>query len=206
MTLHDAIASERHGVDAFDAILTHNAEAALLALLSLRRRRPPVVYCAHTLLGQELFNPPSVKGWDGGRTWVSTSTLILRNNLASMLLLGGQPGEIGLGLRGIDDLPPAVLEAMPDEMKKRLAQRRQSAANRTVPSLLYNESLTRAWKEAEPDSRFSLLARTCFRGPVSPASLDSLAQNCQSALHDGSSSALRQTLKTFTTHPEYQLI
>jgi len=159
-----------------------------------------------TLLGQELFNPPSVKGWDGGRTWVSTSTLILRNNLASMLLLGGQPGEIGLGMRGIDDLPPAALEAMPDEMKKRLAQRRQSAANRTVPSLLYNESLTRAWKEAEPDSRFSLLARTCFRGPVSPASLDSLAQNCQSALHDGSSSALRQTLKTFTTHPEYQLI
>lgn len=38
----------------FDAILAHHAEAALLALHTLPRSRPPVVYCAHTLLEHEL--------------------------------------------------------------------------------------------------------------------------------------------------------
>lgn len=38
----------------FDAILAHHAEAALVALHGLPRSRPPVVYCAHTLLGEEL--------------------------------------------------------------------------------------------------------------------------------------------------------
>jgi glycosyltransferase involved in cell wall biosynthesis len=53
--LNDALSSARHGNDAFDAILTHNAEATLVALASMRRRAgPPIVYCAHTLLEQEL--------------------------------------------------------------------------------------------------------------------------------------------------------
>lgn len=37
-------------------------------------------------LGQELFLPPSVKGWDEGPAWITTSSLMLRGNLAGMLL------------------------------------------------------------------------------------------------------------------------
>ncbi len=33
-------------------------------------------------LGQRLFAPPSVKGWDGGPTWINSTTLLLRHNLA----------------------------------------------------------------------------------------------------------------------------
>ena len=33
-------------------------------------------------LGQVLFAPPSVKGWDGGPTWLNAQTLLSRNNLA----------------------------------------------------------------------------------------------------------------------------
>jgi uncharacterized protein (DUF1800 family) len=36
-------------------------------------------------LGQRLFYPPSVKGWDGGTTWLNSSTLLLRHNLALAL-------------------------------------------------------------------------------------------------------------------------
>jgi len=36
-------------------------------------------------LGQQLFAPPSVKGWDGGRSWLNAQTLLLRGNLASAL-------------------------------------------------------------------------------------------------------------------------
>jgi uncharacterized protein (DUF1800 family) len=37
-------------------------------------------------MGQELFNPPNVKGWDGGRSWISTSTLLERFNVASRMV------------------------------------------------------------------------------------------------------------------------
>lgn len=32
-------------------------------------------------LGQRLFAPPSVKGWDGGPNWLNSTTLLLRHNL-----------------------------------------------------------------------------------------------------------------------------
>jgi len=39
-------------------------------------------------LGQVLFAPPNVKGWDGGRAWISASSLLYRYNLAAYLLSG----------------------------------------------------------------------------------------------------------------------
>ena len=44
------------------------------------------------LLGEQLFEPPGVKGWEGGWGWITTSTLLARGNLAGALLgLGEQP-------------------------------------------------------------------------------------------------------------------
>lgn len=37
-------------------------------------------------IGQGLFFPPSVKGWDGGRSWINSSTLLGRSNLISQIL------------------------------------------------------------------------------------------------------------------------
>jgi hypothetical protein len=37
-------------------------------------------------LGQGLLLPPSVKGWDGGRTWINSSTLLGRSNLMRRLI------------------------------------------------------------------------------------------------------------------------
>jgi uncharacterized protein (DUF1800 family) len=39
-------------------------------------------------LGQNLFDPPNVKGWDGGRAWISSSTLLVRYNAAGHLVRG----------------------------------------------------------------------------------------------------------------------
>jgi uncharacterized protein (DUF1800 family) len=42
-------------------------------------------------LGQELFAPPNVKGWDGGVTWITTNTLLARYNDAESLVQGTLP-------------------------------------------------------------------------------------------------------------------
>lgn len=47
-----------------------------------------------TQLGQNLLEPPSVKGWDGGRTWISTNTLLLRQNAAKLFIYGGDAGGV----------------------------------------------------------------------------------------------------------------
>jgi len=36
-------------------------------------------------MGQELFEPPNVAGWDLGQSWISTSTMLARMNFASTL-------------------------------------------------------------------------------------------------------------------------
>jgi hypothetical protein len=43
---------------------------------------------ACTKQGQELFAPPSVKGWDGGTTWINSSTLLERLNWATDVVWG----------------------------------------------------------------------------------------------------------------------
>jgi uncharacterized protein (DUF1800 family) len=53
-----------------------------------------------TRLGQDLFYPPNVGGWPGGRSWLSTGALIGRANFAAALA-GGRD----IGLSG----PPDVL-------------------------------------------------------------------------------------------------
>jgi uncharacterized protein (DUF1800 family) len=42
-------------------------------------------------MGQDIFFPPSVKGWDGGRSWINTATLFVRQNLMVFLLTGKRP-------------------------------------------------------------------------------------------------------------------
>lgn len=41
-------------------------------------------------MGQNLFFPPSVKGWDGGRAWINTATLFVRQNTLAYLITGQQ--------------------------------------------------------------------------------------------------------------------
>lgn len=42
-------------------------------------------------MGQDLFFPPSVKGWEVGRPWINTSTLYVRQNVLNYLLTGRTP-------------------------------------------------------------------------------------------------------------------
>jgi hypothetical protein len=39
-----------------------------------------------------LFAPPNVKGWDGGLSWITTNTLLLRYNEAAIVVEGNYRG------------------------------------------------------------------------------------------------------------------
>jgi uncharacterized protein (DUF1800 family) len=51
---------------------------------------PPPLVSTNLLrsLGQDIFAPPNVKGWDGGLAWITTNNLLARYNQAAMLAQG----------------------------------------------------------------------------------------------------------------------
>jgi len=50
--------------------------------------QPPgvLVWLAAGQLGERLLDPPNVKGWEGGRSWITTATYLQRGNFAGMML------------------------------------------------------------------------------------------------------------------------
>jgi uncharacterized protein (DUF1800 family) len=58
-----------------------------------RQLRIPVEDTRHlvragALLGQDLFDPPNVKGWPGGNAWITSSSLLARQQVLQRLLRG----------------------------------------------------------------------------------------------------------------------
>ncbi len=52
---------------------------------------------AQQQLGQILFMPPNVAGWDWGQAWINTNTLLTRYNLAGFITKGADSGGANMG-------------------------------------------------------------------------------------------------------------
>jgi uncharacterized protein (DUF1800 family) len=59
---------------------------------------PPPLISTNLLrsLGQDIFAPPNVKGWDGGLAWITTNNLLARYNQAAMLAQGDMSISVSL--------------------------------------------------------------------------------------------------------------
>jgi uncharacterized protein (DUF1800 family) len=79
-------------------------------------------------LGQLPFEPPNVRGWEGGKSWISSSTLVLRYNLAGYLTGSREPEArvVNQRLRGPVDISrvvPDSLRSNPDALADALVFR-----------------------------------------------------------------------------------
>lgn len=65
-------------------------EYILLLTSELKTQRPESTTIAFFLKqqGMDLFNPPNVKGWDGGKSWLTSQIYLQRNNVADLLSSG----------------------------------------------------------------------------------------------------------------------
>lgn len=93
-------------------------------VLGAPTRDTRTLHDAMAMMGQRLFDPPSVAGWYGGRGWINTSTLFVRQNLCTYLLTGKLPFEDGWSAQKLDfdptfliaDLPTKTPEAVADHL------------------------------------------------------------------------------------------
>jgi hypothetical protein len=130
--------------------------------------RPIVTGAA--LLGQRLFHPPSVRGWEGGVTWATSSSLLLRGELAG-LLLGRVRGRDLLGeMRREAGMPDSDAPArrLPPELR---ALGRVDLA----PRINLTQRLTR--RGADTDAELAqALAEELLAIPAPPALVAELAR------------------------------
>tara|TARA_Y100001934_G_scaffold261140_1_gene334175 strand:- start:423 stop:1715 length:1293 start_codon:yes stop_codon:yes gene_type:complete len=71
-------------------------------------------------LGQDIMAPPTVKGWEGGRLWITSATLLQRNNFAAALL-SNQLGRIDTSRGVVDQFAELLLARDLPASRKRLA-------------------------------------------------------------------------------------
>ncbi|MCG3125032.1 MAG: hypothetical protein GIKADHBN_03548 [Phycisphaerales bacterium] len=129
------------------------------------------------LMGQNIFFPPSVKGWEGGRSWINTSTLFVRQNILTFLLTGKKPV-------GYDPTADST-RYDPTQLLAELSKADPSSAN-------------------DPDRVVEyLLKLTIGRAP--PAARASLTEFARSRGGTITPDLVTALLLVITTMPEYQL-
>jgi uncharacterized protein (DUF1800 family) len=154
---------------------------------------PYVLYFAMRQLGQVLFNPPSVKGWDGGKAWISTSTLLARYNLAGLLvesnaqqyMVGIQKAVRDLGFDPMNDAAPSV--RMPDSGPLDVA--------RIAPAAL----------RADVGKLVDALSLRLFQTTLTGRSRDAFVEFLQSKSQPADDEAVRGLLHLMMSTPQFQL-
>jgi len=151
---------------------------------------PPFVCFALTRnLGQDLFAPPNVKGWDGGLSWITTNNLLARYNEAALLVEGDTSVLKGIAMGG----PNGGAGGM--------------GPNRLRNLRLRTVDVSKILTEAERKDKTALVAalekrllQAKLRGKQEKAMQDYL--EAQTALDD---TAILGAIRLVMSTPEYQL-
>ncbi len=142
-------------------------------------------------MGQVLFAPPSVKGWDGGRAWISTSTLLFRYNFANYLING-------------DEMLPAsdpVKERAPDfGFRRGLAlgadvRRDPIDVSKLIPAELRNK----------PQELVAHLSNRLFQAKAAAKEAEAFVQYLQARSPDTGDETMRGLLHLMMSTPQFQL-
>jgi uncharacterized protein (DUF1800 family) len=143
-------------------------------------------------LGQTLFQPPNVAGWPGGRSWIDSSSLLLRLQLPQVLL---KQAEVNIALKDDDnDLAPQLPRS------ERRLRSRTKAADEVPVSLATVAALV---EKTPPAEQPQALARFLLQAPLRPENLVLLRK---AAPAGGPQQALRQQVGVLLSLPEYQLM
>jgi uncharacterized protein (DUF1800 family) len=113
---------------------------------------------AQLQLGQVLFAPPNVAGWDWGKAWINTNTLLSRYNVAGFITKGSQ--ESG-PLAGNDD---GMMMEMEDRKQARMGNA-MKRAERAWAGPDYDKIAPRPLRE-DPEKLIDSLVFRFFQVPL----------------------------------------
>jgi uncharacterized protein (DUF1800 family) len=137
-------------------------------------------------LGQELFQPPNVKGWDGGVGWITTNSLLDRYNFAAALVEGQR-----VPLPALQGQMRSVANTLEEDA---LLQIPPAA----VTTLLAPDDLS------TPDNFLDAMQTRFLNGTLNPLRLASLQDflKTRSPIEEAD---IRKSIRLLMSTPEYQL-
>jgi hypothetical protein len=159
-------------------------------LLATDLPAPSVAQNAMRQMGQILFAPPNVKGWDGGKSWVSTSTLLFRYNFANYLLNG-------------DAMRPAT----PGKQKGVDPGFRRAAAVAPIPprNPIDVGKIIPAELRDKPNELVASLSQRLFGAPPAEKERAAFVQFLEQRRPDTSDQTMRELLHLMMSTPQFQL-
>jgi uncharacterized protein (DUF1800 family) len=151
----------------------------------------PIAQGAMRQMGQLLFAPPNVKGWDGGKSWISTSTLLFRNNFANYLINGdAMVPEANRGKGGDRGVKAGARAVMAQQF-----HREPVNVTVTAPPEIRNN----------PDSLVSQLSRRVLQTEPAPQDRAAFFKFLTARNGDTSDATVRGLLHLMMSTPSYQL-
>ncbi len=165
----------------------------------LERPLPPPLlsYQMLRLLGQVPFDPPSVKGWDTGVSWISTNTLLDRYNF-SALLVEGQP----LGLGGV---PKTFTPKQTPQAVNPVMMENPAAGPLPLPPLqgVDLDHLFTPEELADNDRFLDALQKRLIEGPLGETRRNSLRAYLQNS--PPGPDRIKGAIRLLMSTPDYQL-
>ena len=171
-------------------------------------------------LGQKLFAPPNVKGWDGGITWINTASLEKRYEYGSWLVGGTvgmqRLGDMDLGRlaiqSGLLEVPRPMIEGVAGEepnLKKAFAEKRKAAALQARKLLAIPPApltpLAGREERQNPDLLIEQLSARLLPGKNTPPEIQSRFRKAAGETTPLTDAAVRQTVLAIVQSPVYQL-
>ena len=142
-------------------------------------------------MGQILFAPPNVKGWDGGKTWISTSTLLFRYNFANYLINGDE----------MLSAPDPGKQKAPD-----LGFRRGLALDADIRrDPIEVSKLIPAELRKKPQELVAHLSNRLFQAKAAAKEVDAFVQYLEARNPDTGDETMRGLLHLMMSTPQFQL-
>jgi uncharacterized protein (DUF1800 family) len=173
--------------------------------LKLEVEPTPTLAQLAAAMGQELFNPPNVKGWPGGRSWIGAGTLAVRYHLPEALIDGREPAGLEpLGFHRFLVVPrdatqgPAMLARMQGAMADRGAERRKEGLKcRFRPEALFPRGVP-----GEPSALVDAMLARLVVTRVRPSTRPALIAACAAAAPPDRPAVVARLI---LASPEYQM-
>jgi uncharacterized protein (DUF1800 family) len=155
----------------------------------LQRETPPPQPMLNALrtLGQDLFAPPNVKGWDGGISWVTTNNLLYRYNFSWFLLNGQKP-------------PAGAAPTRPgDKMRDRIAEFQAASYTPLDASALFTKD-----ELASTEATVAAIEKRLLQATLKPTRRQAVIDYLDSK-QKNTDVVLRHALRLVMSTPDYQL-
>ncbi len=194
-------------------------EFALGTVLAVTARPVPVppgaLVSRMAQMGQALFAPPNVKGWPGGRSWLTTSTVLARHNFSQQVAGGTLHQNPNDGrFNDYERFQAEFIEADEAAEEARQAAAAKNAKNGgprpsepAAQAQLDAAVLVRAEKVTEPAGIAKLLTDLLLQGETHDGAQSRLAGFLQEGKPQGEefNRRVRAAVHALMTMPEYQL-